>query len=346
MKAYKIALVFLLIIINASIAAAAGHYPGAEWQRVPIGETDFSPEKFELVKQYAGAMDSLAGMVVYDGRILHEWGDTAQKGKIHSVRKSMLSALYGIYAAEGMIPLAASMDELGIDDTPPSLSEVERRAKVLDLLKARSGVYHVAAYETDSMRKNRPPRGSRAPDTFWYYNNWDFNVLGTIFEKQTKTQIGKAFYDRVASPIGMQDFKVTDVSYIYGEASIFPAYPFVMTARDMARFGLLYMHDGKWHGKQVVPREWVAESTQVYSDAGPGVGYGYMWWVAKGWLYGTKMPVKAYRADGHGGQLIVVIPEYKLVVVHLSNYDSSKIDSHKQFAQLMRYILAARVGGQ
>jgi len=53
------------------------------------------------------------------------------------------------------------------------------------LLEARSGVYHAALYETPAMAKQRPARGSHEPGTFWYYNNWDFNALGTIYEHAT-----------------------------------------------------------------------------------------------------------------------------------------------------------------
>lgn len=72
------------------------------------------------------------------------------------------------------------MAELGIDDNEPRLTDEEKRATVHDLLKARSGVYHPALYETARMKEKRPPRHSHASGTFWYYNNWDFNVLGTI----------------------------------------------------------------------------------------------------------------------------------------------------------------------
>jgi CubicO group peptidase (beta-lactamase class C family) len=77
--------------------------------------------------------------------------------------------------------------------------------------------------ETESMKKNRPARGSHAPGTFWYYNNWDFNVLGTIFEKKTGLKIGEAFYQRIAKSIGMQDFQPNDVYYIGGPISVHPA---------------------------------------------------------------------------------------------------------------------------
>ena len=77
--------------------------------------------------------------------------------------------------------MSSTLAELGIDDNEPSLTDVEKRATVRDLLTARSGVYHPALYETPGMAAMRPLRGSHLPGTHWYYNNWDFNALGTIY---------------------------------------------------------------------------------------------------------------------------------------------------------------------
>jgi len=121
---------------------------------------------------------------LYDGAVVAHWGDIETRYMCHSIRKSFLSALYGVHVAKGNIDLDETMGELGIDDKPP-LTQLEKQASVRDLLKARSGVYHPAAYETEAMKKARPKRGSHVPGTFYYYNNWDFNTLGAIFEKQT-----------------------------------------------------------------------------------------------------------------------------------------------------------------
>ena len=56
------------------------------------------------------------------------------------------------------------------------------------------------------MKRAKPERWSHAPGAFWYYNNWDFNVLGTIFETLTKTRIWEEFDRKIAKPIGMEDF--------------------------------------------------------------------------------------------------------------------------------------------
>lgn len=68
-----------------------------------------------------------------------------------------------------------------------------------------------------------------------YYNNWDFDVLGTIYEHATGTCIFEALYRKVAKPIGMQDYRPHDGEYFRGDASIHPAYPIRMSARDGTR---------------------------------------------------------------------------------------------------------------
>ena len=101
------------------------------------------------------------------------------------------------------------MGSLGIDDNAPSLSPTEKTATVADLLKARSGVYHAALYETPGMARLRPARGSHPPGTFWYYNNWDFNALGTIYERGTGAQIFTALQERSLDLSGCKTINLT-----------------------------------------------------------------------------------------------------------------------------------------
>src|SRR5262249_15650501 len=128
------------------------------------------------------------------------WGDVSKRLLMHSVRKSFISALYGIYSASGVVNLQQTLGDLGIDDLPPSLTKQEKQARILDLLAARSGVYHPAAFETAAMKEARPERGSHVPGTFWYYNNWDFNALGFILEQAAKAPVFELFYKQIATP--------------------------------------------------------------------------------------------------------------------------------------------------
>lgn len=260
-------------------------------------------------------------MIVHDGLVVAEWGDVSRKSNLHSGRKSFMSALIGIAVARGQIHLDDTLAQLGIDDNEPSLSPIEKGATVRMLLEARSGVYHPSVYETAAMEASKPPRYSHPPGTFWYYNNWDFNTVGAIYEKATGEDIFKALQTEIADPIGMQDYRPSDGHYVSGGfATRYPAYPLNMSARDLARFALLYLHNGRWRDRQIVPAEWVAESTHSYSDTPTG-GYGYMWWtsVPASGPRGPKVALlrPTYWADGYLGQYAVVVPSLDLVVVNL-----------------------------
>jgi CubicO group peptidase (beta-lactamase class C family) len=146
-------------------------FPGKSWQDVPsLKKAGWSKEKLAAAQAYANA-DSIhtsAVMVVHGGQVVDQWGDFDKKIDCYSIRKSLLSALYGIYSAEGVIDVNQTLEQLGIDDSPDPLSKEEKQARVVDLLRARSGVYHPVDFETESMQKSRPARGSHAPGTFWY----------------------------------------------------------------------------------------------------------------------------------------------------------------------------------
>ncbi|WP_345891842.1 aromatic amino acid lyase [Burkholderia sp. Cy-647] len=167
-------------------------WPGAEWERIDPDKLGWSPDDLDDVHAYAASIGTASLLIVQHGRVVDSFGEIAARREINSVRKSLLSALIGIAVAEGKIDLDATLGSLGIDDRPPALSQAEKQATVRELLQARSGVYHPALYETAGEKRLRPARGSHAPGSFWYYNNWDFNVLGTIYEHAVGASIALA----------------------------------------------------------------------------------------------------------------------------------------------------------
>ena len=321
-------------------------FPGESWDRVQSPESaGWSSEKLKAAQDYSKTIKTSAVMIVLGGQVLDEWGETATRFNVHSIRKSLLTAMYGIHVADGRIDLTKTMAGLGMDDNEPSLTVVEKQATLHDLLKARSGIYHPALYETPGMKAARPQRGSHAPGTFWYYNNWDFNAAGAIFERATKNSLFREFKERIADPIGMQDYRLDDGQYVTGPDSVYAAYPFRLTARDMARFGLLFAREGRWRWRQIVPAQWVKDSVTPYSDAGASGGYGYMWWVAANGRHvpGVSIPDGSYSARGAGGHYILVIPAYDLVIVHRVNTDiQGNSVSGEEFGKLVKLILDAR----
>jgi CubicO group peptidase (beta-lactamase class C family) len=330
---------------------AHNEYPGKQWTQIAKPEDrGWSSVGLAAAQAYAESIDTAAVVIVDDGTIISQWGATATKFNVHSIRKSFLSALYGIAVAKGEIDPNVTLAQLGVDDNEPSLTPEEKRARVIDLLKARSGIYHAALYETPAMKAEKPARGSHPPRSFWYYNNWDFNALGTIYEKLTHDSIYHSFNTQIGQRIGMEDYDPKEQEYVTGPDSIHRAYPFRMTARDMARFGLLFLRGGRWRDAQIIPAGWVRDSTTAYSVADGNArdgysGYGYLWWVAvNGNHYpNVELPDGSFSAWGAGGHFIAIIPALNLVVVHRVNTDDpAKKVTLEQFGKLLGLILAAK----
>jgi len=344
----------MVLIVSLAICCAQGaELPKSGWKTLKNpAQHGWSQEKLKAALDLATTSGSSALMVVEDGAVVAETGETARKISSYSIRKSLISALYGIYSAEGVIDINQTLEQAGIDDNPPSLTKDEKQARIVDLLRARSGIYHPVDFETQYMNKNRPARGSHAPGTFWYYNNWDFNVLGTILEKKTGLSIGEAFYRRIAIPLGMQDFKPQDVYYIDGPISMHRAYHFEITARDLARFGLLYLRKGKWGSKQIVPEAWVEKNSHAdemiqWHDVAAG-GYENLWWLEyKGaHLYGQGLPAGSYAASGAGVHLVMVIPSRKLVIVSRVNNEPAQKDAKSVIAAAEHAIMPTATLGK
>ncbi|MBW2411181.1 MAG: serine hydrolase [Deltaproteobacteria bacterium] len=326
-------------------------YPGEHWQKVQTPEQlGWSSEKLAVAREYSKTIDTAAVMIVDNGVVVDAWGDITKNFQCHSMRKSIMSALIGVHVDQGNLDLLKTMAELNIDDYEPALTLEEKKATMGDLIKARSGVYHPALGEDAIMKAMRPRRHSHPAGTFWYYNNWDFNALGTIFEQETGTKIFEEFERRFAKPLQMEDFKVSRCRYLDGDAygdsliSRHRYYLFRVSARDLARFGLLFLREGRWQKRQIVSSAWVRQSTATHSEIRPDSGYGYMWWTGtrEGFYPNVKVKGHSYRASGWGGHKIFVLPYRNLVIVHRVNTDwKGETVSSGQMGRLLWHILDA-----
>ncbi len=311
----------LIPCLGAPAHAANVAWPGTSWMRADPVAVGWSTAGLKEIEEYARGYDPTAVMIVQDGKVIASWGDASHKVNVRSIRKSLLSALYGIAVAEGKINPSRTLADLGVDDRAPGLSRAEQQATIRDLLMARSGIYHPAAYEAPDEKARRPARGSHAPGSYWYYNNWDFNALGLIYERLANNDVFHSLEDRIAKPIGMEDFRASDGRFVFEPVSDFPAYTMRLTARDLARFGWLYVNRGSWAGHSIVPAAWVEESTRAWSRTERGLGYGYLWWVlpAKAVDGVSSSGSGGFLALGYGGQGLAVIPARRLVVVQLAD---------------------------
>ena len=326
---------------------AAQTYPGARWDSIS-GPTAaaWSADSLRAIGKFVEALGSGAVVVIDDGRLVAQWGEPARRFPLASIRKSLLSSLLGIEVARGHLRLDATLESLGVDDNPP-LTPTERSARVVDLLGARSGIYHASAYEPQSMQTNRPRRGSAKPGERWFYNNWDFNALGTIYERVSGKGIFDAFATEIAGPIGMQDYRPSDGAYIRETVSQHAAYAFRMSARDLARYMLLYMRGGRWGDRQLVPLEWVESSIHGGSNAGDGGVYGMLWWISRDGRLVPQVSVDSgtFAARGNGPHYAIAIPSRKLIIVHLADTDTPSPANwveRDDVGRLVKRILAAK----
>ena len=326
--------------------AAAGALPGV----AAAASGRWSPAGLEAVRDEARAMEVRGLVVLSGGAPVLQAGDPAAVDRIASCRKSFLSALYGIAVRDQKLNLDAAIGDLGIDDYAP-LTDVERHATVRQLMQARSGVYIPSSAETPAMKAARPARGSHPPGIYWYYNNWDFNVLGEIYQRLTGYSVFQAFEHQLAIPLGFQDFDpLRDARFGYDrDAPRFPAYNLRLSARDMAKFGQLYLQRGRWQGREIVPADWIDLTTRPISPTGlPGIesGYAWLWWgdmdpAASG------LPPGSYTAAGNGGRYIVVMPAIDTVVAmqpfELDGHPQAKIYTDGDaLDRLLKLVAAAR----
>jgi hypothetical protein len=105
-------------------ASSALVFPGTSWRQISsLEQAGWSKEKLDAARKYADSIHSSAVMMVQGGEVVDQWGDFDKKISSYSVRKSLISALFGIYSAEGVIDINQTLEQVGIDDSPDPLTK-------------------------------------------------------------------------------------------------------------------------------------------------------------------------------------------------------------------------------
>lgn len=174
-----------------------------------------------------------------------------------------------------------------------------------------------------------------APGSTFYYNGGLPVLLGMVVSKATGKSFGAYAREQLFEPLGITDVhwagprawsRIPELRWESSESWARSAAPFGalwMRPRDFAKFGFLYLNDGRWHGRQILPSGWTEASTQRLftlrteeSDKYGEFGYGYYWWYN---LFDTpEGDLEVFTAVGNGEQRIYVVPSLDMVVVHLA----------------------------
>jgi hypothetical protein len=312
--------------------------PGKQWERITPEAAGFSSAKLEVLRAWLKTQPTTAMMAIYRGKVVFEYGDTALVSNIASVRKSILDILFAAESAriDGDLNYKTVV-ELGLQDKVPFVHP-EELANFEQLLASRSGIY--IPNGNGDQDPISPKRGSQYPGTYFFYNNWDFNALGTAIEKLTHKDIYDLLGDDLGIPLAMQDFDRARQKKPVDPDHAHPGYPMWLSTRDMARIGQLMISHGFWGTKSLADRNILDWSTTLVTPPGQinpfgmrnvGMparwGYGRLWWVWDDPVYpgGTFAgPFQgSYSAMGTGGQFITVFPFADLVVAHKVDIDAN-----------------------
>ena len=255
---------------------------------------------------------------------------------IQSATKSFTSALLGIALDRGLL---SDLDESMVDFFPgfvtPTMDARKRNITIRHLLQMRAGYPSdgdgdlVAQLNADGnwLRFAFQHPLASSPGEGWAYSNLSAMLLGGILTTATGTSALAFAEEYLFEPAGMQptSWFADPQGYHVGSGGL------NVRPRDLARFGLLYLHGGRWGGREVIPSDWVAESWQDHSPTTLGdlyyfrdCRYGYLWWHAQ--TGGRNM----WFAGGQGGQFVVVVPSLDMVVVttafHFNGYPRAEAE--------------------
>lgn len=284
----------------------------------------------------AGKLSTLYGLlVIKNGYLIAERyfneGAVEQLSSRQSATKSFTSALVGIAADQGCL---SNVDQKMIDFFPEFTGQIndprKKQIAIRDMLQMHSGYpweertppYHDILFFSGNWHwlphiVEFPLTSD--PGTEFQYSNLTSHLLGVIVARACDTDLKPYAEKHLFSPINAEvgDWTRDADNYNWGFGEIY------VTARDMAKFGMLYLNDGEYEGKQVLSADWVRESLQRYSEdinfTGwtssrlgryfRDIGYGYQWWSARVDDHHLNY------ASGHGGNLIVLLDELDIIVV-------------------------------
>ena len=315
---------------NAVTFAKNNEYSGSRDLRIAILK-GFEREPFHQILGPTKRRGGPAGLILKDGYIVAKWGDTKRVDMTFSVTKSFLSTIAGLAVDKGLIADEADKTLNYIWD---GTFDGDHNSKITwkHLLQQNSDWSGELWGGKDWA--DRPPREGglddwknrelKEPGTFMEYNDVRVNVLAysllqvwrqplpQVLKENIMDKIGASStwrwfgYDNAWTTIdGLQMKSVTGGGHSGGGIFI--------SAEDMARFGLLFLNNGKWGNEQLISENWI-EKAIIPSI--PNANYGYMWWLnKKGPRHWKNVSEDVFYAAGFGGNFIIVDRTHNVVVV-------------------------------
>lgn len=364
MKKFKITITLIIILFFIPQFSFPGRSQDVVWQwpTSTPGQQQLDPGKLtelvEAIRKGEEFPDIHSLLIVRAGHLVtEEYFAGYNAGKLHmlqSVSKSFTSALVGIAIEQGRFK---GVDEKVLDFFPDmkdikNMNDRKAAMRLKDLLTMRSGTdYHERGYTgSPHSQLNNLEKGwnrfylnremIREPGTHFQYDSGGVILLSGMLKNRTGKHADGYAEEHLFKPL-----QIAEKSwYKNKEGHPHTGGGLSLKPRDMAKFGLLYMQNGRWQDKQVVPKKWVKESFRKHVSF-PGeefrdvIGYGYLWWIMKPDPKGAGKEY-IYAAMGFRAQYIFIIPEHDMIVV-VTGGTRSGIDQRKPIKFLYSHILPA-----
>ena len=289
-----------------------------EWMRSRGGDDPYSALLGPL-KPRGGAN----GLVLRHGYIVAEWGDTKRVDVTYSITKSVLSTTTGLALAEGLIHDVHDRVAEYVDDG--GFASAHNAPITWHQLLNQTSEWEGELFGKPDVADRRQGRDRelQTPGTFWEYNDVRINRLALAMLRVWGKPLPDVLRERVMTPIGASDtwewhgYRTSDV-VVNGRTvkSVSGGGHWGgglwISSRDQARFGHLFLRQGRWGTEQILPEDWVAQATAP-TDIQPT--YGYMWWLNTNHGLWPGVPAGSFAARGGGSNVIWIEPELDLVVV-------------------------------
>ena len=339
---------------------ARDYWPTTGWRTAKPEDHGINPAQLAMVEDLlsTGYPHVRSVLVVRHGYLVYEQYrhglDRTSGHDVRSITKSVVGALVGVALAEGKITsVEQTVGELLPAHLPESADSRFANVTVRQLLTMTSGLpgddesmggdpraYDATWASSDWVRHILGQRLVTEPGTRFAYNDATAHLLSAIVANASGESTLAYARDKLFDPLGIRTQNafepVLDQSIVSGTHEAYErssvAWPtdpqgvhfggssLRLPARDLAKFGYLYLNGGRWDGQQVVPADYVAAATSAKgSSPNVSAGYGWLWWVG-------SEGGRTFVAQGRGGQLIYVVPESDLVIVVTSDPEAGGPD--------------------
>ncbi|MFW9921119.1 MAG: serine hydrolase domain-containing protein [Candidatus Thorarchaeota archaeon] len=331
MRVFKIIIIIFLFGVlmiseatstNIRFAATESEFPLDEWTISSPEDENMSSEHLQDMLEYINEnMLSINSIVIVrHGRIVleqyYDFFDENTSMNIFSCTKTVTSMLVGIAIDQGYIsntsvpilPYFADRDIQNMDDWKQAIT-------LEDLLTMRAGFdwddnsdagmseYNQMLRSADWVQFVLDRPMSYAPGTVFNYNSGASLLLSAIIQNATGMTADEFAGIHLFEPLGISEYHWRENS----QGITIGGNTLTLRPRDMAKLGLLLLHNGTWGTNQIISSGYVREATMTHTIAFYGLGYGYQIW--------THDSIGVYQAMGYAGQYIFVAPEYDLVTV-------------------------------